>query len=709
MLNTEIWEAQLVYASNEQLLEWAKLPEWEDVTRYARWVQDQNGEAVDGTLGDELIRRMKAGRTEEVMALLEQQQPAINARLDRITDYGRGIHDTDCPWYGDDLLWFRLASVMAPFGYLPSCSDKWPTRSPALTEQARLWFVQSMEQLANQREEEGFTESAIIDLGDMAIKSIQLMYYPGMIPDECERILEWVDNHISEAGINTRTLHWYYWKGMIQALSTEDRIRIARKQSEKLAYDIVEISSQDYRKDPGLWEPWFDYFSESPERCKDHHINNDYLIELYWPYASDEQKKVLIYFLTKVIDQKRDSADMSRVVAIFDRILEEYPDLFIAILDIDHHGNELAREKITTLVFENKHLDFMQPVLIAMTAISRNREWDTMCYPAVLKQIADEYPYLIAKLTGNQLAGLVARFDAATLNQVLPEITSVIKRSCPKSLSERILSISGQLSLSRIEECGWLTKPGKRLAPLVTEVLLARKGPEVIPLLQTFLAKGELEPGTASRVEEKLHTLGAQSLSGSTTADDAESLESLEMQAAKVKNFTKLVETVCEPALLALMSPLSPHAASVLLLLMSKDGDTPSPLALRLIEQVSINQRSAWIRALKSTWQSQQCHVKYRWLMELAHYLTPADDYAWVTELYRDARQWSLKAKDKEVDVGLYLIQMMGRLGSTYAWSCLLEIQANPGLWRRRGSFGYLSKPSELVAHLLEQEANAKV
>ena len=708
MLNAEIWEAQLVYASNEQLLEWAKSPEWKSVTRYPGRVRDQDGNQIDGSLGDELIRRMQAGRTEEVMALLEQQNPAINIRLNRLGNYGEKSWDKDCPWHGDDQLWFRLSEVMAPLGYLPSSTDEWPARSPELTEQAKVWFTQYMEQLANRQEDGSLTNDADSYKGDIARSSIKLMYYPDMTANRCWEILKWLDECISGTGIGLSRFDTNEWKKMIVPLPLDDRIRLAREQSEKLAYDIVKVSSHDYRKNPDLWDPWIDYFTEFPERCEDHHINNDRLVELYWPYASDKHREDLVRFLVEVIDKKRGKPGMPKAVALFDRLLLECPTVFTAILEDDRWFTESTKGQLALHVFENKYLDLMRPVLVAMTAIDKYSRWDERCYLGILKRIADEYPHLIAKLTGNQLAGLLTRFDATTLNQVLPQITSVVKRGCPKSLLNSLLSISDQLTLTRIEECGWLTKPGKRLTPLVTEVLLARTELEVIPLLQTFLAKGEMDPGTASRVEEKLQALGVQPLSGSTTADDMVSLESLEIQTAKVKKFTKLVEAVCEPELLALMEPLSPHTARVLLLLMSKAGETPPPLALQLIDQISVNQRSALIRALKNIWCLQNCHVKYHWLMELAHYLTPLDDYSWVDGLYDGAQQWNKKLKGKEVDVGLYLIQLMGRLRSTYAWSRLQEIQANPVLWHRRRNYAYLSDASRQVAQLLEQEAKRR-
>ena len=330
MLTSEIWEAQLVYASNEQLLEWAKLPEWESVTRYPGRVRDQDGNQINGSLGDELIRRMLAGRTEEVMALLEQQNPAINIRLNRLGNYGEKSWDKDCPWHGDDQLWFRLAEAMAPFGYLPSSTDEWPNRSPELTERAKVWFTQYMEQLANQQKDRTLANAETFYPGDVAIKSIKLMYNPDMADSESLKYIHWIYKELSNAGLFKKDET--PWQQFICAIPVAERQQLALHNTE-LAYDIISTSSNGQYNSTDHWDDWIGFFEQHPDFLDVYDwIYDERIIEMWWDYnpeASEYEKEGRIEKLISLINDDDKKTNITRLTEVFDRLIQNNEDDFI--------------------------------------------------------------------------------------------------------------------------------------------------------------------------------------------------------------------------------------------------------------------------------------------------------------------------------------------------------------------------------------------
>jgi len=695
MLNAEIWEAQLVYASNEQLLEWAKSPEWKSVTRYPGRVRDQDGNQIDGSLGDELIRRMQAGRTEEVMELLERQNPAINTRLDRISVYEARPweKEKDCPWHGDDQLWFRLAEVMAPLGYLPSSTDEWPARSPELTEQAKVWFTQYMEQLANRQEDGSLTNDADSYKGDIARSSIKLMYYPDMTESESLEYIRWLYKELNGADLFEKNK--IPWQSFICAIPVSERQQLALHNTE-LAYDIISASSNGQHNNSDHWDNWIGFFEQYPEFLNAYNwIYDERIIEMWWDYnpdASEYGKKGRIEKLISLIDGNK--ANRARVTEVFDRLIKNNEDDFIRFFNkgkIQYPDLELTR-----FLLEKNHHQLIPGVLKEISSYAGCEYSKQSDYKPSVDKIITTCSEQVATLSGTELAGLLNLFDANMFEKTLPYITSVIKKNSSKSLVEALKNKALVIPLSQIEACGWVTKPSKKLMEAARDLLLERQEPEVIPLLEKLLASGKMDLGSASRVQEKLAAMGVeQSVAESDVLDG--SLESLEKEAAGMKRFLKQIDQLATPDILSNMAPLSVQAGKVLLQLHVKAEslDVLPPLANQLLEHIPKQSRSSIARLLLKYWIDEAGDPKRKWLPRTSRWLAPEDNHL-VDMLIPAINKWNGPKKSRaegaviimatfDTDYALFRTQ---EIATSRKYKASINSYANLGLAnaaRRRG------------------------
>ncbi|MDX9699014.1 MAG: DUF4132 domain-containing protein [Rhodocyclaceae bacterium] len=566
-----------------------------------------------------LVGRLSDGRAEEVEAFCRECEVVHLQQLSQLRDEG-------APWHQDADVWRSVARLMIPRGVaLLSLSEGVPVRGPELAAELR---ALAEAWLAHCRKN-GFVGRD--QVGVVIARLLPLMHYPGMPSAACIEHVEWALALRKEAGIGPNFEYFTAWKPFLHGLDDVTDLITLAQHGGLLCKNVLETWKHRIQEEklptPAGWAPWHEFFATHPEIYDADPVWDAGLAALRWPDSNRKQRKVLANILLSEISYHQ-QVERDYIHRLFDRLVRDDVEVFADLLK--ESGRYDISVNLAQWVFEGQY-EALLPLLLPLIAMRCEYEEEGRAYRDIACRLASSRPDDLAAVPVKELVNLLPVLDAGSLKGALPVLTKVVAGSTSKALREALAAGAQRFEPADLVAAGWLKKPPKNLLLTCRDVLLKHPDPAAGPLLAELLASGKLDVASASMVEARLQQLGlavdkaaAEAVTPGTAAaadtlddDPAARLAALEAQAARVKRIAATVKAFDTPDNLALLAPLSEHAARALLHLVATAEDSLPPLVGQLLEPVPADARARFALMLVETWIASHGEPKLRWALRL--------------------------------------------------------------------------------------------
>lgn len=575
-----------------------------------------SGSDALGEFARVLDTRLNDGRADEVRAFLCDCEERCLNRMQHLS--GR-----DAPWLRDGDGWLAFARLTVPRGHLFNPPRDMP-RSAALAAEMR---TLAEHWLANARAA-GLPGHKGIGL--VIGRMLPWLCHPGMSREQLVALLDWTLALRDEAGFNAQNAYRTAWGPIIAALDEADLVRYAA-QGSPLFDDIIQHYERvraKGRPSAEAWAPWRAFFAQHLPLFEQTTIDDPDLIAQAWALTDPAQRQHLAERLTLYISAA-EGDELAHAEAIFDRLAHD--DIGPFAEHLRERGYSYVSPPLARHLLAAAHTE-LWPLLLQAIAQNCEYEEDAANYQDIARVLVARRPDDLAEVPVKHLTNLLPVLDRDSLHAALPVLARIITGSSAKGLRASLARVARLIEPARLVAAGWLNKPPKNLLLACRDVLLAHPDAAAAPLLAQLLADGKLDAASASLVEQRLRQLappacdpagaataegGAGADAGGDTPDTSVDLAALEVQVATVKRLAAAIKPFDTPDVLALCTPLSEHAARVLLhLAATAEGGLP-PLAAQLLAPLSVEHRARLALALVEHWIAADGDPKQRWALKL--------------------------------------------------------------------------------------------
>ncbi|CAB5669799.1 Uncharacterised protein [Delftia tsuruhatensis] len=604
----------------------------------------------------ELAQRLRQGRTEEVAAFLRDCSTLCQERLGR-------LDAEHAPWQRDPQLWLELARISIPLGQLYAVDGRKPPRSEALSAEllalARTW-LQDWASRSHQpwRLRDGY---------DFVLRRIfGLLGHEGMSGRDVQDLLRWALQLRAQAGIDATATYYCQWNWLLTRLSEDELLELACEDGGgQLSRDIVQqqLPLQRQRPVERRWERWLDFFARWPAVFDQLKLPEPVLIAQRWPQADAACRLVLA---ERLFDALHFAApgDWPHHQAIMAGLLRDDAAPLVAWLK--KMGHLVLKPQAARWLWSAQWPELV-PLLLPVCAGGCDYASHREDYAALAETILAERPADLARLSATHLAQLLPLLQAETLQRLLPQLGKAASSSASKGLRTALAQALAALPLQALQDAGWLAKPSRNLVLAWRDVLIAHPDPAAGGALAALLAGGLLDVAEHGPAQARLLAMGQGSRATAAplpaqAADPAAGLDGLEAQAARLQELSPAIAALDRAELLALLAPLSPHAARCLLHLAATGPQQLPDLARQLLAQAGAEARARLALALVEHWIACDGDPASRWVLKL---LEGAADDRCVEPLAAAALAWHKARKERAV----VALQQLGRLDSVHALS----------------------------------------
>lgn len=588
-----------------------------------------------------LVDRLRDGREQEVLTYLREAPLDTLRYLDR--SWG--------PWDKDTQLWWALQQPLSERGIALTCNRSVIKPDAAFAARVLTHAKSLLVDAKAPRREERATV--------IVSKLLPFCVLPNMPWAERLALLDWIMAVRQIANLD-RYDYFTDWESLLSGIKQPEQFITLAGYHPKLADEAIKVFGQLAEKLPpaNRWQPWHEFFALSPRFHEDMPVYDPELIEHCWKNAEPAAQERLLYQFGRAVRYCEKKSDWSYFEASFDRMFARNPKYFVHLLSND--SRYWLEPHLAKTIWAKQY-----PELVALLLPGIGECTSTSGYSSVLSSILDTRPGDLEKLTSAQLTNLLPELKASLSPAVLQGICKVMAGSSSKALREALAKALAKVPLADLDAAGWFNIKGKNALLGLRDVLLGHSDPAAAIQLQALLDGGKLDIASSGIIEAHLNKLGL----GSKTPRQSQgaSLAELEQQAAKVKRIAAATRHYDTPELLALLEPLSEHAARVLLHLAATAEEALPSLAHELMAQVPAQRRAQLAHSILATWISLDGDPKARWALRL---LSGNIDDRVVDVLADAALAWGKPKKQRAV----LAVEQLAALDSLYALARVQEI-----------------------------------
>lgn len=552
-------------------------------------------------------------------------------------------------WQTDPALWLHLTAASAGRGIMfkvPEAKLRNQTFSAALRAIAN-------ECLNTQ-------ENNLTTIKEFIFKSLApLLYYPGISRDEIMDTLNWI------ASLNINARAGYPYEEFFAHLEKPDDFLAAAKMSAAFGENAVKYNgSKPNAHSTNRWEGWHEFLKENPQLIQPDYVNDPIILEWHWRnnrLSDDAFCEYIIRHFKKLVD-----APDNQFETQLKPILKHAEEIFLEYLTKWPYA---LTPTFATLVYTHDY-PLLKPKLFTW-ALSSSYVSD---YIALILQILADTPEAVNTTQPSNLEKIVPEIPRDALITILPVLIGPLSASSSKSLRLAITTALKEIALSNIVNAGWLNIKNKNMRLVCRDILMAHPDTTTAAsLLTQLIDSGGLDAASASTAAGYLEGLGiltAPSIKTDIFTISSNDIAGLEAQASQIKRFASTVKHYDTPEILALMRPLSEHAARVVLHLAATCEQALPPLANALLEQVAEEKRAQLAKALVVQWIAGEGDPKLRWALKLIG--NTADDR--IVDLLAEAVfNWG----ESRMQRAVVAVAQLGALDTIYALARALEISSS--------------------------------